>query len=40
LAEFVADLRANPAWGDSDVHEVELAVQRVLKRMTQDDAEP
>jgi hypothetical protein len=39
LAEYVTQLRSDSTWEDSDVLEVEVAVQRVLKRMTQDDPE-
>ena len=39
LAEYVGKLRADPAWHDGDVLEVEVAVQRVLKRMTQDETD-
>ncbi len=31
LAEYVANLRADPAWRDSEVMEVEVAVRQMLK---------
>ena len=37
VAETMARLRADPAWTEADVREVELAVQRILTRMAGDD---
>jgi hypothetical protein len=31
LAEYVAELRADPAWTDREIGEVERAVHRILK---------
>jgi hypothetical protein len=31
LAEFVAKLRADPTWRESDISEVEIAVRQMLK---------
>jgi hypothetical protein len=33
LAEYVANLRADPAWRESEVLEVEVAVRQMLKGM-------
>jgi len=33
LAEYVANLRADPLWRDADVHEVEVTVRQLLKQI-------
>jgi hypothetical protein len=33
LAEFLDDLRADPAWREAEIHMVEVAVRRILAQL-------
>jgi hypothetical protein len=40
IAEFILELRADPAWTDRDVLEVETAVRRILRLIVEEPAYP